>query len=377
MKFIHIADLHLGKKMNDVNLLEDQIFALRQVVGCAEEEKADAVIIAGDIYQQSSPGSEAMTAFNDFVCELSGKGIKVFAISGNHDSGERVSYFSSLVRSSGIFISDKFDGTLQQYVTDDGCGEIVISLLPFIRPANVRKFYPDEKIETYQDAVSAVINHSDIDTKKRNVLVCHQFVTGAQTSDSEEKNLGGLDNIDAAVFDGFDYVALGHIHKPQKMTRDTVRYSGSLLKYSLSEASQNKSISVVTVGEKGDLSIAERKLRVLRDVREVRGTIEEVMNMPYSEDYVRVTVTDETVPPDTKVSVTTVFPNMMKFAVENSKTSVDIDITARESAENKSVTEMFIDFFRLQNNDVAPDEDYLEIFSEVLSGLEEDKYETD
>lgn len=377
MKFLHIADLHLGKRMNDINLLEDQIFALNQVVEIAKEEKVDAVLAAGDIYQQSSPRSEAMTAFNDFVCALVDAGIKVFAISGNHDSDRRVSYFSSLVRSSGVYVSEKFEGTLQKYTFSDEYGDVVISLLPFIRPVNVRKLFPEERIESYQDAVSAVISHSSVDKSRRNILLCHQFITGAQMSDSEEKSLGGLDNIDASVFDDFDYVALGHIHKPQKMTRDTVRYSGSLLKYSLSEATQKKSVSVVTIGKKGEIEIRERELSFLHDVREIKGTISEVMGMPYSEDYVRVTVTDETVPPDTKVSVTTVFPNMMKFAIENSKTKTDIDILAKESLENKSITDMFIDFFRLQNNDVAPDEEYLEVFDEVLKGTEDDKYEAD
>ena len=375
MKFIHIADLHLGKRMNDINLLEDQIYALNQVVETAKSEKADAVIIAGDIYQQSSPKSEAMTAFNDFVCALANEGIKVFAISGNHDSDQRVSYFSSLVRSSGIYISEKFEGTLQQYTFSDKYGEVVISLLPFIRPINVRKCYPDEKIESYQDALAAVISHSDIDTKKRNILICHQFITGAQMSESEEKTLGGLDNIDACVFDDFDYVALGHIHKPQSMTKKTIRYSGSLLKYSLSEANQKKSISIITIGKKGDVKIKEKELKFLHDVREIRGKIEEVMAMPYSEDYVRVTVTDEVVPPDAKISISTVFPNMMKYAIDNSKTKIDIDILAKADMEHKSVTDMFIDFFRLQNNDVEPDKEYLEIFDEVLCSVEGDKYE--
>lgn len=377
MKFIHTADLHLGKKMNDVNLLEDQVFALNQIVQCAEDEKTDAVFIAGDIYQQSSPGPEAMTVFSDFVSALVKKGISVFAISGNHDSDRRVSYFSSLVRPSGVYISEKFEGRLQQYTLKDEYGEVIISLLPFIRPVNVKKCYPDDKIDSFQDAVSAVIGHSGTDFSKRNILLCHQFITGAQSSDSEEKNLGGLDNVDASVFDGFDYVALGHIHRPQKMTRDTVRYSGSLLKYSLSEASQKKSISIVTIGRKGDVDVREKELDVLHNVREVRGTVDEIMHMPYSEDYVRVTVTDETVAPDAKVSVTTVFPNMMKFAVENSKTGIDADVFSKDNTDKKSITDMFIDFFRLQNNDVAPDEDYLEVFNEVLNGLEADKYETD
>lgn len=377
MKFIHIADLHLGKKMNDVNLLDDQIYALNQIVSIAEAEKADAVLIAGDIYQQSAPRSEAMTAFNDFVCALVGKGIKVFAISGNHDSDERVSYFSSLVRQNGVYISEKFSGTLQQITLTDRYGDVVVSLLPFIRKVNVKKFYPDEKINSLQDAISCVFSHSEIDKSKRNILLCHQFVTGAETSESEEKTLGTLDNVDACVFNDFDYVALGHIHKPQKALREEVRYSGSLLKYSISEANQEKSITIVTIGKKGTVKIKTKELKVLRDVREIEGYIDDIMSLKYSEDYVRVTVHDETVPPDAKVNILTVFPNMIKFTVKNSKTKEDADVEADEDTESKSITQMFIDFFALQSNGTLPEEKYLRVFNEVLQGLENDKYEAD
>lgn len=377
MKFIHLGDLHLGKRMNDVNLLEDQIYALNQIVDIAINEKVDAVLIAGDIYQKSSPQSEAMTAFNDFVCSLVKNNILVFAISGNHDSDQRISYFSSLIKQSGVYVSEKFTGVLQQISVEDEYGETVISLLPFIRPVNVKRCFPEDEIVSYNDAIKSVLKHSDIDKSKRNILLCHQFITGAELSDSEEISVGGVDNIDASVFDDFDYVALGHIHKPQKITRDTLRYSGSLLKYSFSEANHNKSIAVVKVCEKGNISIELKKLASLHDVREVEGTLDELVSMPYSEDYVRVIVHDEIVPPDARVSVSTVFPNMMKFAVQNSKTKTDIDVLAYDTIKDKSITEMFIDFFKLQNNDVSPSEEQLAVFEEVLKGLEDDRYEAD
>ena len=231
-------------------------------------------------------------------------------------------------------------------------------------------FYPDEKIETYQDAVQAVLRHSPVDTAKRNVLVCHQFITGAETSDSEEKTVGGLDNIDAAVFDDFDYVALGHIHKPQQCTRETLRYAGSLMKYSFSEVNQKKSVTVVEMEEKGEISIRTVPLAPPHDMRLVEGLMDDVLTMPYSEDYVWVTLRDELPPPDARVTVSTVFPNMMKFSVVNSKTKTDIDVLAREAMENKSPEELFSDFYRLQNNDCPPGPRHMEILRSLRKELE-------
>ena len=376
MKFLHIADLHLGKRLNDVNLLEDQIHILRQISDIAEAEAVDGILIAGDIYQQSAPSSEAVTVFSNFVCRMVKSGIKVFAVSGNHDSDQRVSYFSPLVRQAGVYISEKFEGTLQQFTLQDEYGDITVSLLPFLRPIHARKCFPEGTVNTTQEAMAAVLAHSNLDTSKRNILLCHQFVTGAQTSDSEEHSLGGLDNVDAALFDAFDYVALGHIHRPQKMGRDTLRYAGSPLKYSLSEANQKKSVTLVTVGKKGNVSVTEKPLTPLHDVREVEGFLPDIMKMPYSEDYVRVTVHDEIVAPDAKVTVATVFPNMMKFAVSNSKTKVDIDVLAKAEMENKTVTEMFIDFFRLQSDGTDPDKELLEAFKQILKESEDESHET-
>lgn len=370
MKFLHLADLHLGKRLNDFSFLEDQVRLLCQVEEIARSERADAVLIAGDVYQKASPQSEAMAAFDQFITRLKEMGLAVFVISGNHDSAQRISYFSSLLKSSGVYVSEAFDGRLQQVLLQDEHGEIAVSLLPFLKPIQVRRFYPDEKIETYQDAVQAVLRHSPVDTAKRNVLVCHQFITGAEISDSEEKTVGGLDNIDAAVFADFDYVALGHIHKPQKCTRDTLRYAGSLMKYSFSEVNQKKSVAVVEMGEKGEVSVHIVPLNAPHDMRLVEGLMDDVLAMPYSEDYVWVTLRDELPPPDARVTVSTVFPNMMKFSVVNSKTKTDIDVLAREAMENKSPEELFSDFYRLQNNDCPPGPRHMEILRSLRKELE-------
>ena len=371
MRFLHIADLHLGKQMNDVTLLSDQEFILQQIAGIAEKERADAVLIAGDVYQRSSPQAEAMALFDRFVSALAEQGRKVFIISGNHDSAQRISYFSSLIRTSGVYVTEAFDGRLQSVTVQDSEGEIVIWMLPFLRPSQVKRFLPEERIVTYQDAAEAVLRQTPIDTGKRNILLCHQFITGCETSDSEERAVGGLDNIDAAVFDSFDYVALGHIHKPQKVGRDTLRYAGSPLKYSFSEAGHKKSAVIAELGAKGDVAVRTVPLYPLHDVRTLEGTMDELMRQDYSEDYLWITVHDELVPPDARVTLSTNFPNMMKFSVVNSKTKMDLDVLAAESMENKSITELFSDFYRLQNNGQDLSDAHRKIIDRVLKEMEE------
>ena len=366
MRFIHTADLHLGKRLHDVPLLEDQIYMLDELRKLTIARGADAVMIAGDVYQSSSPPSEAMSAFDGFVTALAAAGIRVFAVSGNHDSERRVAYLASLVRGSGIYVSERFTGTLQQFTMEDEHGELVVSLLPFIKPINVRRCYPEETIESYQDAAAAVLRHSPVDTAKRNILICHQFITGAQTAGSEELSVGGVENIDAALFKDFDYVALGHIHRAQRVGRETVRYAGSPLKYSLAEAAHKKSAAIVDMGAKGDVKIELVPLTPLHDVREVEGYLDGIMRMPYSEDYVRVTVRDELVPPDARVTVTTVFPNLLRFEVRNSKTGEAAETSDAQDVEDKSVEELFRDFFSLQNNGAQPDEEQLALIREVL-----------
>lgn len=370
VKFLHIADLHLGKRLNGVSFLEDQISLLNQISALAAAERADAVVVAGDVYQKASPQSEAMAAFDAFVTRLAAAGIRVLVISGNHDSAQRISYFSALVRNAGVYVSEEFTGTVQTVALSDAFGEVRFGLLPFLKPIQARRFYPDEKIETYEDAVRAVLRHSPVDPAARNVLVCHQFVTGAETCDSEETAVGGLDCVDASAFDDYDYVALGHIHGPQRLKRDTLRYAGSLMKYSFSEVNHRKSVTVVEMLEKGDVRLHTVPLTAPHDMRTVEGMLSDVMAMPYSEDYVWVTIHDELPPPDARVTISTVFPNMLKFSVVNSKTKMDIDVLAREQMESKSIPELFSDFYRLQNNDVAPGERHIEMLTAILKELE-------
>lgn len=369
MRFLHTSDLHLGKRLNDINLLEDQKEVLRHIVKTAEERMCEAVLIAGDIYDKTNPSAEAMNAFDRFLQAFAEKNIPVFIISGNHDSQQRVAYMSGLARRSGVYICGGFDGRLSTYALEDEYGKLYVHLLPFIKPADVRKFYPDEQIETYDDAVRTVIEHSEIDTKERNVIVAHQFVTGAEICDSEVFAIGGLDNISAGNFDIFDYAAMGHIHGSQYISRPEVRYSGSPLKYSFSEANHRKSVTITELREKGCVEISTSEIGFIHDIREVRGKLDELMEQPYSEDYVRITLTDEDVPPDARISLRTVYPNMMRFAVENSKTGEVFDDDMGADVESKTPLELFSDFYRLMNNDVPPSEEHTALIEKILERL--------
>lgn len=375
MRFLHMADLHLGKQMNDLTLLDDQEAVLEQVIQIAADEAVDAVLIAGDVYQRTSPQAEATALFDRFVSRLVRDGRKVFVISGNHDSALRLSYFSSLVRDAGVYMTEAFDGDLQHVTLRDADGDVTVWMMPFLRPAQVKRALPDEKITSYQEAVAAVLRRANVDFSKRNVLMAHQFILGCEVCDSEELSVGGLDHIDGAVFDGFDYVALGHIHGPQRVKRETMRYAGSPLKYSFSEARHKKSVTIVEMQEKGDVRVRQAPLYPLHDVRLIEGMLDEIMQMPYSEDYVWITVHDELPPPDAKVTLSVNFPNMMKFSVVNSRTKYDLDVKAAEVMESKSVAELFSDFYRLQNNDQLPGELHMQVLNRVIRELEEKPYE--
>ena len=371
MKFLHLADLHLGKRMNDYSLLDDQMHALQQVVAMAKTYQVDAVLLAGDIYQKASPPSEAMAAFDQFLQDLTALQIKVFLISGNHDSDTRISYFSTLIRHAGVYASQQFDGTLQQIPVEDDHGTVIIHLLPFIKPAHVKAFYPDEPIHTYEDAVRCVLANSPMQMNARHVLLAHQFIIGAECCDSEVNAVGGLDQISASLFDAFDYVALGHIHKPQQIRRETMRYAGSLLKYSFSEANHHKSVCLVEMNEMGNVNVTQLPMIPLHDVREIEGNLAQLIRADYSEDYVHIILHDEVVPPDARISLLTVFPNMMKFSIHNSRTSEEIDVLAKDHIDDKSIRQLFCDFYMLQNHQQSPPESHLDVLDEILLKLEE------
>ncbi len=361
MKFIHLSDLHLGKRVYDFNLSRDQEYILKEILKVIDSEAPDAVIIAGDIYDKSVPSTEAVEMLDEFLYQLSRRSLQVFVISGNHDSPERLAFASRLISFTGIHISPVYNGAVEPTVLADEHGPVNVYLLPFIKPAHVRRFFPDMKIESYNDALGAVIEALQIDRSRRNILVTHQFITGAVHSDSEEITVGGTDNIDAAVFEAFDYVALGHIHGPQNMGSKRIRYCGTPLKYSFSEANHEKSVTVVNIEEKENLSVRTVPLRPLRDLREIEGTYEELTYRPdyegtNTEDYLHITLTDEEDIPDAIGKLRLIYPNLMSLDYNNSRTRAAGVLSDLEDVDHKSPLVLFEEFYEQQNGRPMSDE---------------------
>ena len=355
MKFIHLSDLHLGKRLNEFSLIDDQRYILNEILKIIKDEKPDAVMIAGDIYDKSIPSTEAVELFDDFVFNLSKLKAQIFIISGNHDSPERLAFGSRLMDKTGVHMSPVYDGDIKPYKMKDKYGEINIFMLPFIKPIQVKRFFPDEGINSYTDGVNVAIKHMKIDTSQRNILIAHQFVTGAKRSESEELSVGGLDNVDSSVFADFDYVALGHIHSPQKVSSDKIYYSGTPLKYSFSESSDIKSVAVVEVKDKNDVAIKTIPLTPLHDMIELKGIYEDLMrksfyeNTSYQSDYVRITLTDEEDILNALGNLRVVYHNLMELRYDNKRTKSSSDINGATNVENKSPFDLFSELYELQN----------------------------
>ena len=354
MRFIHLSDLHLGKRVNEFSMLEDQQYILWEILRIIEQEKPDAVFIAGDVYDKSVPPAEAVTLLDEFLVRLAGMKLQVFMISGNHDSAERIAFGGRLLDGSGIHISPAYNGEIRPYETRDEYGTVRIWMLPFVKPADVRRFDPDGETGSYTDAVRTVVARMNPDPSVRNILIAHQFVTGAERSDSEDVSVGGTDNVDASVFDVFDYTALGHIHGPQKIGRETVRYCGTPLKYSFSEKDHVKSVTVVDAGAKGDITVRTVPLAPKHDMREIRGTYNELtLRANYEgtavDDYLRVVLTDEEDVPDAMARLRTIYPNIMKLDYDNTRTRTSPEMAAAEKIEKKSEIDLFDEFYTSQN----------------------------
>lgn len=430
MKFIHLADLHIGKRVNAFPMLEDQRYILKQILTILREEQPDGgVILAGDIYDKAIPSAEAVELFDEFLTQLAALKLRVFIIAGNHDSPERIAFGNRLMDRSGIYLSPVYDGHVKRITCPDTAASVTLSvanavdphagtrpaasaaatasatstppvdvyLLPFLKPANVRRFYPEETIESYTDAMRVAIAHMDIDPTHRNLLVTHQFVTGASRSDSEDISVGGTDNVDASVFGPFDYVALGHLHGPQQVrfqpapeedaadqdanlatssadrsespasaventaAGPVIRYAGTPLKYSFSEAHHHKSVTVVEIGEKKadgvvDVCIGTRELKPLHDMREIRGSYEELtLRANYegtaTDDYIHATLTDEIEVPDAARHLQVIYPNLMKLDYDNARTrGQGSERLELEQLEEKSPLDLFSELFEKQNH---------------------------
>lgn len=366
MKLIHLSDLHIGKRVNEVSMLEDQEYILDRILEIIDAEAPGAILISGDVYDKSVPAAEAVTLFDKFLCRLAEGGQQVFIISGNHDSAERLAFGGRLMEGRGIHLSPVYAGTVAPITLEDEYGDIHFWLLPFLKPAHVKRFYPEENIESYTDACRTAIAGMGMDPAQRNVLLTHQFVTGSATCDSEEISVGGSDNVDAAVFADFDYVALGHIHGPQNIGSERIRYCGTPLKYSFSESGHQKSVTVVELREKGSLQMHTVPLIPKHDLREIRGSYEEVTakrfyeNIPV-EDYLHITLTDEEDVPEAMARLRVIYPNLMKLSYDNTRTRSACLIDGAVDVQKKSPLELFGELYALQNgqNMSAVQEKYL------------------
>lgn len=404
MKLMHLSDLHLGKRVNEFSMLEDQAYILEEILRILDEEKPEAVLIAGDVYDKSVPPAEAVQLFDDFLWKLSGRKLQVFVISGNHDSAERIAFGSRLMGRSGIHLSPVYDGKVEAVSLEDEYGPLHFYMLPFLKPANVRRYWGDaaedgemetegeskerkgdnsgnepetvKEIRTYTDALRIAIEKLNVDRSERNVLITHQFVTGALRSESEEISVGGTDNVDAGVFEGFDYVALGHLHRPQSVKESRIRYCGTPLKYSFSEIKDEKSVTVVEIGPKGsseertegrtqewmlaEIGVRTVPLKPLRDLREIRGSYMELTaksfyeemqrNGIHREDYFHIILTDEEDVPDAVGKLRIIYPNLMKLSYDNLRTRSASFVGQAEAVQRKSPLELFGELYEKQNN---------------------------
>ena len=377
MKLIHLSDLHIGKRVNGFSLLEDQRDILDKVLCIIQDEMPDAVLIAGDVYDKSVPSAEAVDLFDDFLVRLAALKQQVFIISGNHDSPERLAFGGRLIDVSGVHLAPVYDGRVEPFCLQDSYGTVNVFMLPFIKPAHVRHCFPDEPTDSYTDAIRTAIAHMPVDPAQRNVLVTHQFVTGAVRSESEEISVGGSDNVDVSVSDVFDYVALGHIHGPQNIGETRVRYCGTPLKYSFSEAAHQKSVTVAELGEKGALTVRTVPLSPLRDLVELRGTYRELtqrdfyLGTTYREDYVHITLTDEEDVPDAVGKLRVIYRNLMKLDYDNKRTRRTETVCGAQAVETKTPFELFSEFYELQNNSpMSPQQS--EYLSELIGKIWEE-----
>ncbi len=357
MKLLHLSDLHIGKSVNDFSMIEDQKYILEQILSVIKQYNIDAVLIAGDIYDKSVPSEEAVKLLDHFLCSLSESGTETFLISGNHDSDERLNFGSSLFEAKKIHICAKYNGILYQKECQDEFGKVNICLLPFVKASQVKFYFPDEKIESYDEAVRAVLSHADVDASERNILVTHQFAVGKHeepklggSEGTAVLNVGAVEKVGVDCFDDFDYVALGHIHSPQKIGRETVRYSGSPLKYSLSEVNSDKSVPVVTLGEKGEVGVELVPLKPLRDMRHLKGKLVQLLdrkNVISPEDYIFVTLTDEEPIEQAMDIFRQHYRNTMKIVYDNMHTREAGQMDITKMTQERSYPELLSDFYEM------------------------------
>lgn len=376
MKLIHLSDLHLGKRVNDFPMLEDQAYILDRILEIAGEEQPDAVLIAGDVYDKTVPSAEAVALLDGFLVKLADRSLPVLLISGNHDSPERLAFANRLMEGRGVYIAPVYHGEVSPVTLEDDRGPVDFWLLPFLKPAHIRRFFPEEGVESFTDAMACAIRHMSLDPARRNVLVTHQFVTGAARCESEEVSVGGADNVDASVFAPFDYVALGHLHGPQNVGGERIHYCGTPLKYSFSEAGHQKSVTIVELGEKGSLEVRAVPLLPQRDMVELRGSFAQLKSPEFygqvdRDAYVRVILTDENDIYDAMGRLRPVYPNLMALDYDNLRTRSGA-VVLEEADVKRDPLELFADFYQQQNHQPMSEEQrrYL---TELLETIQEER----
>ena len=374
MKLIHLSDLHLGKRVNEFSMLEDQKDILNKIIAVIEKEQPDAVLIAGDVYDKSVPSAEAVELFDEFLVQLANTKTQVFIISGNHDSAERLAFANRLIDASGIHLAPVYRGEVAPFSFKDEYGTVDLYMLPFVKPANVRRFFPEEEIRSYEDALKAAICAMQVNEKNRSILITHQFVTGALVSDSEDLSVGGTDQVSAEVFEAFDYVALGHLHRPQNV-KENIRYCGTPLKYSFSEVNDVKSVTIAELKEKGSLSVWEIPLAPLHEMKEIKGNYTDLTFKGYydahpelKDSYLHITLTDEEDVPDAAAKLRVIYPLLMKLDYDNTRTRNQQRVTALSEVEKKTPMELFDAFFEMQNGQTmsAEQKQYVETLIEKI-----------
>ena len=384
MKILHLADLHFGKILQEQSLIEDQEYILKEIINIIKEKEIKALLISGEIYDRSVPPTEAVNLLDNFLKILiKDLKIKVFIISGNHDSKDRLGFGNKIFEDEGLYIESKYNGRLKKVRLEDEYGPLNIYMLPFIKPVEVKKFFEDDLENNYDLAINKIIEKEEIDKSERNIIMVHQFVTAGnvkpERTESEVLSLGGIENVDVSNFKSFDYVAIGHVHRPQKIGRDTARYAGTILKYSFSEINHNKSIPIIDIKEKGNITINLLPLKPLRDMREIKGPIEELIKEEnYKEgnleDYIKAIITNEEPVYDAIGKIKKIYPNTLKLEIQNSKTinsNTEQNINLEE-VKKKSELELFSDFYKLQNN-LDLNEKQKEIVKNIISEV---KHET-
>ena len=353
MRILHLGDLHFGKRVDSLPLTEDQKYINKKILEMVDERQISAILIAGDVYDKSVPSEEAVNLFDTFLVELARRGLPVLIIAGNHDSAERLSFADKLIEAAKIYISPAYDGNVKKVVLNDEYGEINFYLMPFVKPSAVRRCFPNEKIETYTDALSVAIKHMEADYSRRNIILSHQFVTGAQEGGSEDELfLGGSSNVDSYVYEQFDYAALGHIHRPQNVKNNTIRYCGSPMKFSFNEEKQNKGLTIIDIREKGDVTVEIYPLEPMRDFVTIKGKYNDIKKgSPDArpQDFVRLILTDEADIPNAFSNLSIAYPNLQNIRYDNTRTNNSANVDGADRDLSLKPIELIEEFYELRN----------------------------